>query len=128
MCTTLSCPPVTPRNSPLYHVYLTCQLSLFSLSLWRPSSSTFFFLNDPPPPEIYPFPQPAALPIWSTSSGRFGSRPATAPPTSAKSRIGRKFRLPTSPSRSGELVSERTSHACATCCIQAPTKIGRAHV
>src|SRR2546427_11980658 len=25
----------------------------------------FFFFNDPPPPEISPFPQPAALPIYT---------------------------------------------------------------
>src|SRR5256885_16060209 len=34
----------------------------------------FFFFNDPPPPEIYPLPQPAALPI----SGDGGDAPPAA--------------------------------------------------
>ena len=60
--------------------------------------------------------------VWvATRSGRFGRRSATAPLTIENSSTGENCKVARSPSLKGELVSCRTSQACATFCIQLPT-------
>src|SRR2546430_14340171 len=41
-------------------------------AIWTCMSITifFFFFKDPAPPDIYPFPQPNALPIWAFRQAR----------------------------------------------------------
>src|SRR5262249_49077737 len=56
----------------------------------------------------------------ATRTRRRGKRSTSVPDTSERSRNGPNWRVPRSPSRNGELVSSRTSQACATDCIQEP--------
>ena len=52
---------------------------------------------------------------------RFGSASAATPANRPRTMTGMNWAADTMPSQIGSWVSSRTSHACATCCIQVPT-------
>ena len=61
---------------------------------------------------------------WVTISvWRLGSASAIRPPNSPSRSTGRNASAVVRPRTSGSLVSSRTSHAWATCCIQVPTRL-----
>src|SRR5256886_17052943 len=89
----------------------------------------FFFLNDPAPTEIYPFPLPAALPIWARRYRRHEG------PDEARELLFRRERLHpghifTPPGQSTEQVMSRRLTACSKADFEQPRtmQIGRAHV
>ena len=65
--------------------------------------------------------------IWMAwvviSVGRFGRASAIRPPNRPRMSTGRKASAVASPRISGSFVRSSTSHACATCCIQVPTRL-----